>query len=108
MANLVKEQIPLPGTLSAPRIDDADFTRFLEIYESIARHTGINPDQDDVVDIFPYYCAADLQETVEIMSGYNDRDWPVLNTQRKDHFRHSDSRVFIYTQTFLAKLCQEQ
>ena len=42
------------------------------------------------------------------MSGYNDRDWPVLKTQLKDCFRHSDSRDFMYMQTFLAKLCQEQ
>ena len=108
MANLAKERMPLPGTLGAPRFDSADVTRFLEIYESIARRTGTNPDQEDVVDIFPYYCAADLQETVKMMSGYNDRDWPVLKTQLKDRFRHSDSRVFMYTQTFLAKLCQEQ
>ena len=80
MANLPKERMPLPGTLGAPRFNGADVTRFLEIYESIARHTGTNPDQEDFVDIFPYYCAADLQETVKMMSGYNDRDWPVLKT----------------------------
>ena len=60
MANLVKERMPLPGILEAPRFDDADVTRFLEIYESIAHRLCIKPDQKDVVDIFPYYCAADL------------------------------------------------
>ena len=108
MANLAKERMHLPGTLGAHRFDSTDVTRFLEIYESIVRRTGTNPDQEDVVNIFPYYCAADLQETVKIMSRYNDRDWPVLKTQLKDRFHHSDSRVFMYTQTFLAKLCQEQ
>ena len=73
MANLAKERMPLPGTLGAPRFDGADVTRFLEIYESIACHMGTNPDQDDVVDIFPYYYAADLQEMVKMMSGYTRR-----------------------------------
>ena len=108
MANLAKEQMPLPRTLGAPRFNGVDVTRFLTLYKSISCRTGTNPDQEDIVDIFPYYCAADLQKMVKMISGYNDHDWPILKTQLKDRFCHSDSRVFMYTQTFLAKLCQDQ
>lgn len=95
-ANLGSEPMPLPGTSGAPRFNVLDITKFIEIYESLARHTGTNPEQEDVVDTFPYYCVEDLQEMVKMMSGYSDRDWLLLKTQLRDRFRHSDSRVFMY------------
>ena len=95
IANLGREPMPLPGTSGAPRFNVPDITKFIEIYESLARHTRTNPDQEDVVDTLPYYCVEGLQEMVNMMSGYSDRDWPLLKTQLRDRFRHSDTRVFM-------------
>jgi hypothetical protein len=103
-----KRQMPLPGTMGAPVFRGADVTKFIEAYESLSSRTGTDPAAEDVIATFPYYCSETIQETIKMMSGYLKKDWELLKEELKDAFRHADSRVYMYTRSYLERLCKDQ
>jgi len=100
--------MPLPGTMGAPVFGGADVTKFIEAYESLSSRTGTDPAAEDVIATFPYYCSETIQETIKMMNGYLRKDWEQLKEELKDAFRHADSRVYMYTRSYLERLCKEQ
>jgi len=100
--------MPLPGTMCAPVFGGADVTKFIEEYESLSSRTGTNPAAEDVIATFPYYCSETIQETIKMMNGYLTKDWVLLKEELKDAFWHADSRVYMYTRSFLEQLCRDQ
>jgi hypothetical protein len=51
--------------------------------------------------MFPYSCSDKSQETIKLMNTYLSKDWVQLKEELKDGFRHADSRVYIYTSSYL-------
>jgi len=42
-----------------------------------------------------------------MMNGYVKKDWELLKEELKDAFRHADSRVYMYTRSYLERLCRD-
>jgi hypothetical protein len=103
-----KKQMPLPGTMGAPVFGGAHVTKFIEAYESLSSRTETDPAAEDVIATFPYYCSETIQETMKMMNGYLTKDWVQLKEELKDAFWHADSRVYMYTRSYLERLCRDQ
>jgi len=100
--------MPLRGTTGASVFGGADVTEFIDVYESLSSRTGTDLAAEDVIARFPYYCLEMIQETIKMRSGYFTKHWVQLKEELNDVFPHADSRVFMYTRSYLERLCQDQ
>ena len=99
--------MPLPSTMGAPVFGGEDITKFIEAYESLSSCTGTDPAAEYDLATFPYYCSEAIQETIKMMNGYLRKDWVQLKEELKDAFRHADSRVYMFTRSYLERLCRD-
>jgi len=83
--------------MGAPVYRGAEVSKFINIYKSISSSTGTNPAAQDVTPIFVYYCSEIILETINMMYHQLRKDWLRLKEELKDAFRHTDSRVYMYT-----------
>jgi hypothetical protein len=49
-----------------------------------------------------------FDEVIKMMSGYFSKAWKLLKEEQKVAFHHTDSRVYMYTSSYLVRLCNDQ
>jgi hypothetical protein len=103
-----KKQMPLPGTMGALVHGGAHVMEFIEEYQSVTSRTVTDPVDKNIISTIPCYCAETIQETIKIMNRYLMKDWVQLQEELKDRFRHTDSRVYMYTRSYLVQIWQNQ
>jgi hypothetical protein len=103
-----KKQMPLPGTMGALVHGGAHVMNFIEEYQSITCRTGTNPVDEDMISTIPCYCAEMIQEPIKIMNRYLRKDWVQLQEELKDRFRHTNTRVYMNTRSYLVQLRRDQ
>jgi hypothetical protein len=62
----------------------------------------------DVIATFTYYCSETIKETIKMMIGYLTKDWVQLNEELQDAFQHGNSQVYLYTRSYMDRLCRDQ
>jgi len=100
--------MPLLDTMGAPVFGGTDVTNFIVVYEILSSCTGTNPVAEDVIATFPYYCSETIEETIKMMNRYLKKDWVQLKEKLKDAFGQANSRVYMYTRSYLERLCRDQ
>jgi hypothetical protein len=99
--------MPLLVTMGAPVVRAEDDTIINEVYESLTTQSGNDPKVDDVIAKWPYYLSKTLQETVIIMNDLLKKDLMQFKEEVKDTFRHTDSQVYMHTDSHLEQVCRE-
>ena len=103
-----EKQMPLPGTMGTAVFGRVDVATFVEAYESLSSRTVTDTGAEGVIATFPYYCSETMPETMTMINQYLTKDWEQLKEELENAFRHADNRVYMYTRSYLERLCKDQ
>jgi len=96
-------------SLSAPMrtlfFRGVDVTEFIAAYVTFSSCNGTDLLAEDVIETFTYYLSETIRQTITTMNAYLGYDRVQLNKEMKDAFQQADSWVYIYTRSYLERLC---
>jgi hypothetical protein len=93
--------IPPPDAAGAPSFSGSNVSDFIQKWEATSRRHGRAPEDADLIAEIPNYCIAYiLKEDIEILAGYDARDWTLLKSSMLKAFRALDDKARTYTQPF--------
>jgi len=83
-----------PGMMPRPRqplyFDGTDVSEFLRRWNIECEDFGINEPKKCAR--LPYYCSKEVKEVVEILDGYEERNWTKLEAGLKEHYWQNDTQ----------------
>jgi len=101
-------QMPLPGTMGASFSGGADVIKFFKAYKSLSSCTGTDPAAKETIGTLLYCCSEMVQETIRLMNWYFRTGSVLLKEEIEDAFCDANSRVWMYTKSYLERLCHDQ
>ena len=82
--------MPRPGQPGALHFDKTNISEILRRWNNECEDFGLTDVQKCTR--LPDYCAAETRETIELLSGYEERDWLMLQTKLKGYFWQHDKQ----------------
>jgi hypothetical protein len=100
-------EIPLAGTMGAPVFGGAGITKCIEEYQCLSSRIVTDPAAEDINAII-LYCSSDtIQATSQMMDRYLYNDFVQMKEELQNISRHANSRVYMYSQLYIERLCED-
>jgi hypothetical protein len=97
--------MPSPGTVSAPKFDGTNATRFFDRFEVLAADHGLQ--QEAFVDRMLLYCTAEVDRVISTFPEAFDRDWKEFRRVVQEEYKSQDEKELASTREYLNRLCVE-
>jgi len=82
--------MPRPGQPGALHFDNTNITEFLRCWNNECEDFGLTDPQKCTR--LPDYCTPDTKDTIELLFGYNDKNWTTLQSELKSLFWQHDKQ----------------